>query len=104
MVAKLKSAGICYAAGVVLSFVLLGLYVAADQKGDVPTVVEYIYLPGTLFTTYCLVGVHSDYFILASTVANIGVFLLFSYLLWKLFDWTRAQKSKGGNSGRDNVQ
>jgi len=59
--------------------------VNADTKGNIPTFIEWIGLPGTLIAAFCLVGVHSDHFILASILANIGVYLLIPYLLWKMF-------------------
>jgi hypothetical protein len=84
MVARSKLTFVCYGVGLVLFFALVGRYLVADQKGDLPTLLEWICLPGTLLAIYCLVGVHSDHFILASILANIAVYLLVPYLVWKL--------------------
>jgi len=98
MVAKSKLPFVCYGVGVVLFFALVGCYLAADQKGDLPMLLEWISLPGTLLAVYCLVGVHSDHFILASILANIGVYLLVPYLLWKLLSFVRWRRSISPNS------
>jgi hypothetical protein len=98
MGARSKLAFVCYGVGVVLFFALVGRYLAADQKGDLPTLLEWICLPGTLLAVYCLVGVHSDHFILASILANIALYLLVPYLVWKLVWFLK--KPRPANPGK----
>lgn len=89
MVARSKLLFVCYAVAVVLFFGCVGFYLSADQKGDVPGLIEWIGMPGTLLAVYALVGVHSDHFILASILANIGVYLLVPVVIWKLFGFLK---------------
>ena len=85
MVTRTKLLFVCYGVGIILFFGFVGLYLSADQKGDVPTFVEWIGLPGVFLAVFCIVGVHSDHFILASILANIGFYLLIPWLVWKIF-------------------
>ena len=95
MVTKSKLLFLYYVVAVILFFSVVGLYVNADTKGNIPAIIEWIGLPGTFIAAFCLVGVHSDHFILASILANIGIYLLVPYLLWKVFTfWKRRHTGK----------
>jgi hypothetical protein len=85
MVARSKLVFACYSLGVIVFFSCVGFYVTANEQGDVPNLLEWIGMPGVLLAVFCLVGVHSDHFVLASILANIAVYLLVPWLLWRLF-------------------
>jgi hypothetical protein len=77
MVTRTKSTFWCYTVAVILFFCFVGLYVNADTKGNIPAFIEWIGLPGTLIAAFCLVGVHSDHFILASILRCLSPDTLF---------------------------
>jgi len=84
MVARSKLLFTCYSLGVIVFFACVGLYLSAHEQGDVPKLLEWIGMPGVLLAVFCLVGVHSDHFVLASILANIAVYLIVPWLLWRL--------------------
>lgn len=87
---RTKLVYICYVVGVIFCFGCIALYLSADQKGDVPMIIELLAIPGTLLAAFGLVGIHSDHFISVSILANIGFYLLIPYLFWKVFTfWKR---------------
>jgi hypothetical protein len=76
---------ICYVICVVLFFGCVGLYLSDTQSRGVPSLIELIGIPGVFIAVFCLVGVHSEHFILVSILANIVFYLLTPWLLWKVF-------------------
>jgi len=101
MVARSKFVFICYAVGVVLFFGCIELYLSAREQVNVPTFVEWVEMPGSLLAAYCLVGVHSDHFVLASFLSNIAVYLLVPYLVFKMFTfWKKRRSINPGQSSR----
>jgi len=97
MVARSKLLFVGYGVGVVLFFSYLGAYLSADHGGNVPSVIEWIGMPGTLLAVYGLVGVHSDHFVLASILANIGIYLLVPYLVGRLLSRGRSRHTGVGS-------
>ena len=93
MVARSKIVFFCYDVGVIFFFSFVGFYLSAHEHGEIPMLVEWIGMPGVLLAAFCLVGVHSDHFILASILANIGVYLLISWLIWKMFTFWKKRRS-----------
>ena len=93
MLARSKLAFVCYGVGVILFFSFVGFYLSAHEQGEIPTLVEWIGIPGVLLAAFYLVGVHSDHFILASILANIGVYLLIPRLIWKMFTFWKKRRS-----------
>ena len=85
MMTKSKVTFVCYAIAVIAFFSFVGFYLSADRSGVVPAFIELVGLPGVFIAMFCLTGVHSDHFILASILANIGVYLLVPYFAWRLF-------------------
>ncbi len=102
MVARSKLLFIGYCVGVILFFGCIGVYLSGDQTGNVPSFIEWIGMPGTLLAVYGLVGVHSDHFVLASILANIGIYLLVPYLVWKLFGFLKKPRSASPNESAKN--
>ena len=90
MIAKSKVMFVCYAIAVIVFFSFVGLYLNADRPSVVPAFIKLVGLPGVFIAVFCLTGVDSDHFILASLLANIGVYLLVPYFVWRLFlRWKR---------------
>jgi len=84
MVSKTKLPFVLYGVGIIIFFGILGAYLSGHEIDSMPKVVQWTLVPGIFFAMFCLVGVHSDHFILASVLANIGVYILVPYLIWKV--------------------
>ena len=69
----------------ILFFVAVGIYIHVERPSQIPSIIEWVGLPGTLIAIFCIAGVHSDYFILASILANIGIYLVIPWLGFRLF-------------------
>jgi hypothetical protein len=90
MIAKSKVVFVSYTVVVIVFFSFVGIYLSGDKPSVVPPFIELVGLPGVFVAVFCLTGVHSDHFVLASILANIGVYLLVPYLVWRLFSrWMR---------------
>ena len=84
MVTKRRCLFGCYAACVILFFGISGLVVSAETTGTVSPVVEWVSLPGSMLALWT-VGVHSDHFVLVSSLGNIVFYVSGPLLLWKIF-------------------
>jgi pheromone shutdown protein TraB len=91
MVTRKKIAFICYVIGVLLYFGCVEIYLATGQKSGVPSLIEWIEMPGFFLAVYCLVGRSSEHVILVSVLANIGFYLLVPLVLWKIFAFWKKQ-------------
>ncbi len=96
----------CYAVCVILSFGISGfeIEISAHHGGNLSPVVGWIIglirFPG-ICLAFCTVGVHSDHFILAVTLANIAFYMIVPFLFWKIFVRLRKQRNSEApkNSG-----
>ncbi len=96
----------CYAACVIIFFGIIAVQDYLSPKGLQPDAViqkinesrawmdslwfGVISFPGALLAAFT-VGVHSDHFILAASLADIAFYLLIPYLVWK---WMASMKKK----------
>ena len=86
----------CYVACVVLFFGITGFRLSAHLTGNLSPVVGWLWFPG-IFLAFWTVGVHSDRFMFVSILANIAVYLVVPFLLWKLFVQLRKQRNRGND-------
>jgi len=99
MVARSRFLFICYAALVTVYFTSLGVYLSHHELAKVPRAIEWTLTPGIFLAVFCLVGVHSDYFEQTSILANIAVFLVAPYLVWRLIGFLKKPRP----ASRDNA-
>jgi hypothetical protein len=92
MVTRTKLALVCYGVTAVVFFVSVAPWLLTEQKGYASMLCAWIASPGIYLAAFCLVGVHSDHFVLVSILANIAFYLLAPWLLWKIF---RGKKKRG---------
>ena len=72
-----------YAAGLIVGFGGLGLYVSWTSLQSIPRFAEALMLPGALLAIVT-VGVPSEFFLAAVSIANIAFYLVVPYVILRI--------------------